>query len=336
VKDPDIVVRDLQILSQRHPGARIVFTDASIHPRSHASVVPRLARAVPGRELQWTIRPDLTLAQAAALRAAGVSLVTAGIESLSTRLLERLDKGTTARQSLETLRHCRSAGILVLWSLMAGVPGDTVEEYEETAGLVPLLAHLQPPVTLVRTEIVRFSPYSCAPERYGISNLRPAPVYGELFPAHADLGRLAYSFVADYPSESLQQQDCLAALGRLIDQWQARWAMPGAGPPVLSVRPLGGSGEREPDGPFVLTDTRGLPGTAPYTLLTRDEAAAALTDAVPIRPELVSWALARKIAVMIDGEYVPLATADPRLVVRIEAGSDSTRAPAPPTTSRSE
>jgi ribosomal peptide maturation radical SAM protein 1 len=319
LKDPDIVLRDLEVLRRCHPGTPIAFTDPSIHPASHASVVPRLARAVPPHSLQWTVRPDLTLAEAAGLKSAGVWLVSAGIESFSTTILARIRKGTTARQSVDTLRHCRSAGILAMWNLMGGVPGDRLEEYDEIAKLLPLVAHLQPPTMFVLLEIVRFSPYFCAAAEYGLSNLRPAPVYRDVFPSHADVDRLAYGFVADYPSESLEQGDRLAGLCQLIEDWRAQWRKPGIDPPRLSIRPLAGSGLRDVDGPFVLDDTRGLPGTDPHALLTRDEATAALTAAVPPTPGLIRWALARKLGVMIDGEYVPLATADPRLVLRMEA-----------------
>lgn len=120
-----------------------------------------------------------------------------------------------------------------------------------------------------------------------------------------------------------------------VEQWRAQWSRSGIERPELSIRRLVTGQEGEPIGPFVLTDTRGLPGTDRLTLLTREEADVALTDAVRNAPELISWALARKVGVMIDGTYAPLATADPQLVLRLEAGGVPTRRrPAPPAARR--
>ena len=101
--------------------------------------------------------------------------------------------------------------------------------------------------------------------------------------------------------ESLEQGDRLAGLGQLVEQWRAQWSRSGIERPEFSIRPLVTGQKGEPIGPFVLTDTRGLPGTDRLTLLTREEADVAFTDAVRNAPELISWALARKVGVMIDG-----------------------------------
>lgn len=319
MKRPDTVVRELQRLASRHPGRRILFTEPGIPPRTLGTVVRRLASARFASPIAWTIRPEVTIQEAAALKAAGGCAVTIGIEALSTSLLERLEKGTTARQSIAALRHCRSAGLIPMWNILARIPGDRVEDYQETVRLMPLLAHLQPPAAVLRTEVVRFSRYFERPSTYGISNLRPLGAYREVFPEHADIERLAYVFDADVPTEA--EGPVVEALLANVERWQERWSGPASTWPLLSIRALAVAPGQPARGPFVLTDTRGLPGCERQDLLTRAEAAAALVEDLDPPARLAEWALARKLAVMVDGRFTPLATADPALIVELGASA---------------
>lgn len=320
MKSPATVARDVARLARTHPGRRIMFTDLSAPPAMLATVVSRWAAEPPGAEMIWSTRPDLTLAQVAALKAAGLVVATVGVESLSTRLLERLGKGTCACQSVAILRHCRSVGILAMWNLVGGIPGDRLDEYAEMVPLIPRLVHLQPPYAFQKVEVVRFSRYHDAPEEYRLSNLLPLPAWGDVFPSETDVSSLAFGFAADFASESLERPDGMEALVQEVERWQARWIGPPRTWPELSVRPLAPGWSGAGPGPFVLTDTRGLQGCEEQELLTRDEAVAALVEHVEPPAGIAEWALTRQVAVIVDGRYTPLATADPALILRLAGG----------------
>lgn len=320
-KRKDIVLRDLATLGARHPGLRVAMTDPCIHPVHLASTVPALATAPRPGSLAWAVRPDLTLDEVVHLRAAGVAVITVGIESLCTTILERFRKGATARDALAALRYARSVGVLAMWNLLARMPGQRAEEYAEMARLVPLVTHLQPPVSMLRTEVVRFSPYFTRPGDFGLSRLQPIPATYDVFPAHADVGRLASRFLADGMAEPPELEHELTALIRRVDAWSEAWTHPLGDLPELSVRPLTHDAHGEAAAPFLLTDTRGLPGCARRSLLTREEAAVALSDLAPRTAALEAWALSVGAGALVDGRYTPLATACPQLLQRIERGA---------------
>ena len=82
-----------------------------------------------------------------------------GIESLITRVLKLMDKGTSAIQNVRTLRDCESAGLTVSWSWLYGFPGELPEDYQPALRQVPAMVHLQPPSGPARIVLERFSPY---------------------------------------------------------------------------------------------------------------------------------------------------------------------------------
>jgi hypothetical protein len=73
---------------------------------------------------------------------------------------------------------------------------------------------------------------------------------------------------------------------------------------------------------FGLVDTRGLPGTEKMSLLSENQARAALVGAGE-RDSLVEWAVAKSLLFPMDGRFVPLATAEPELLAEMEEKTGS-------------
>jgi len=210
------------------------------------------------------------------------------------------------------LRYARSAQLVCAWNLLFGFPGDQPEEYRGVLALLPLLHHLNPPVILNRMGIDRFSPYWENPAAYGLSNIRPFPAYAETFPVSADVERLAYHFLADFDSGSISDVELIGLLHEEVDSWRKAWITGNGAQPQLWVNRLGGD-------LFLLRDTRGLPGTQESRVIPLDHAAAALAGR-HVSAEARKWALDHKVAVVLEGEYLPLATATPELLFEFEGG----------------
>jgi hypothetical protein len=111
----------------------------------------------------------------------------------------------------------------------------------------------------------------------------------------------------------------IAEIRRELEAWQTAWqaeikltsSIRMRTPPLLAV-------SREAGSRWLLRDTRGLPGAAERAWLTEPQAAAALT-AQPFTPTPeITWALERKVGVLVDEWYVPLATAEPELLLEFE------------------
>jgi len=139
------------------------------------------------------VRPVGTSGHLRRLAKLGIRQVQPGIESLSSRLLRLMGKGTTAIDNLGFLKACAAAGVQPNYNLLRAIPGERDEDLLASAVLCPRITHLPPPLFLLRVNLVRGSTYAAQPERWGIEGLGPADGYRWLFPADSvDLERVAY------------------------------------------------------------------------------------------------------------------------------------------------
>ena len=329
-KSPDRVLAELQTLVAAHPkadagdvavtaggtlqgarrtGTRLVTMTDNIMPHSYfRSLLPRLATELPGVTLMYEQKANLTLAQCAALVQAGITEIQPGIEALSTSLLARMAKGTTAAQNIALLRYAKITGLYLYWNLLYGFPGDQRADYEETIELMPLLVHLQPPVTACQVVFDRFSPYFDRPEQHGIRELSPMPFYAEVLPERAAVREVAYHFEGVCDTAIGREPALLDALKRELGAWRARFHA--RVPAELVVRRL--DGRR-----YELVDTRGVPGAPERQEIDEHQARQALLPR-PARTADSAWALASKVAVVRDRKVVPLATAEADLLEELE------------------
>ncbi len=319
-KSPRRVLAELREIGARYSIRNVMMTDNIMPFDYFKSLLPALAEEGLDLNLFYEQKANLSLEKVVALAAAGIHSIQPGIEALSTRLLRRMRKGVSAYQNLQLLRYGRAVGTYLSWNLLWGFPGDELEAYTETLELLPLLSHLQPPGALGHLVLDRFSPHFFDAEAFGIERVRPLAAYGDVFPDGADLARLAYHFVGDYDCGGYAAIDTVRALRAAVTAWQEGWA---ADPrPDLRIGPW--------DDGWALLDTRGLPGTEEVRLLDRDEAAALLVARPADGRDGEDEAVAAKVAVRLDGWLVPLAVAEPQVLLTFEREARSGRAGAQP------
>jgi len=309
-KSPDRVIEELRILLDGHPTRSVVMTD-SIMPYSYfKSLLPRLAGRFPGATIFYEQRASLSLEQVLALQRAGITSIQPGIESLSSRFLTLVNKGLKARQNLMLLRFARAAGVHLKWYLLWGFPGDEVEAYEETLSILPLLHHLQPPGTVGHLSIERFSPYFCRPADFGVRNIRPGAGYHDWLPEGADVDHIACHFTAEYQSGAHDHVDLVFRLWQAVNRWRAAWKKEDGAPSEdLTLFRKHKS--------YVLLDTRRLWSKQKTYSLHEREASTLLTARPYSGSEAETWALAEKLAVIMDAWFVPLAVADPSVLLEL-------------------
>jgi ribosomal peptide maturation radical SAM protein 1 len=318
-KPAEAVTRELAVLAARYPAAYVDVADADIPQTYHDTVMPSLASAPLNVRLSWAVRADVTASQVQAMRRAGVLATTIGIESLSTALLTKMGKGMTAAQAIAALRYCRAAGIDVTWLMLYGIPGDALADYAGVETLMPLLRHLQPPLSVTRVRLHRFSPYAEEPGGFGITAVRPVDAYRQVFPDHAEVDKLAYMLEGEYPSESAASVPLLRRIEASVRAWRLRWEDRPDTWPALSIEPVSGALGSLAGGLYLLRDTRGLPDTVDSQLVTREQAAVALAKPAGLPPALLRWALDARVGALVDDAYVPLATARPGVIVQFES-----------------
>lgn len=312
-KSASRAVEDLQKLLQRHGVRDVLITDSILPKEFLTDLVPRLGKAKLGLRIFCDQRPTPSLRHLLQQRRVGIVATQSGIESFSSSMLRRMRKGVLARQNLLMVRNASAVGVRLSWCLLWGLPGDRREEYEAMIAILRLVHHLQPPFAMHHS-IARFGTYHGDPCAYGLADMAPYASYAAILPKTADVEKIARFFHAT-SAERLADAQALEAdvVGRFLDEiagWRKAWFTRGRRPPMLH---LTRSGRR-----YVLWDTRGLPDVPPFELLTRTRAKAALL-ATPYQasPDL-DWAIARRIGVLLDGWYVPLTTADAKLLLQFE------------------
>ena len=310
-KSASRVIADLKHLLKRHPTTFVSMVDNIMPHEFFRTLIPRLGTELPGITVFYEQKSNLSLARLVALKEAGIRIIQPGIESLSSAVLKRMDKGVSAVQNLALLRYARAAEVALNWSFLYGFPGDRLCEYQQMLEFLPFLVHFNPPVALCPLSIDRFSPYFNTPEKYGLVHVRPWEGYAAVLPEGADVTKVAYHFDADVPSEVRESSEVVVELAKRIESWRSAWELNEV-PPALAVAPLTAD-------QFMLLDTRGLPAAREVSFLTRTQAAVVLAGARDARTREAEWALEHHYAVEVDSTLVPLATAAPELIQEFES-----------------
>ena len=197
---------ELRSLSARFGNTELMAMDNVIDMQYLRELLPRIRDAGLRLSLFYQVRPTFTKDQLRVLHAAAIRTLFAGIESLSTPLLEAMQKGTTALGNIRFLKWCAELGISADWNLMYGLAGERREHYDQMADTMQSLGHLRPPACVTRHVLCRFSRYFENHEQFGIDSVRPSPMYGHVFGPGKKSDELAYyfdfSFVDGHDPES--------------------------------------------------------------------------------------------------------------------------------------
>lgn len=202
--------------------------------------LPKLEAQPEKLEIFFEVKANLKRHEVERLSAAGVRWTQPGIESLDTRVLKLMAKGTTAAHNVLLLKWCRQYGMRLSWSILWGFPGEHDDWYGEAAGMLPLLHHLQP-THMVRLRYHRYSPYHRHPEKYGLK-LNPFDAYRYIYPlSEQKLHDLAYYFDSESDNAGDGTADAVAPGVRSfadgMDAWWDSWRRPEA--PMLLMRASG-------------------------------------------------------------------------------------------------
>ncbi len=300
------VLEDLEQLKKRYPSRRIFMTDNIMPISFYKELIPGLSQKKNlHMQYQYQIKANLKLKQLIRLKSAKIDILTPGIESLSTGLLKLANKGLKARENLCLLRNARSVGINIVWHFLWGFPGDKVIYYEEMLALLPLLRHLQPPLSITHVQLERFSLYFQNPSDYQISNLRPLALYKDIYPGRAKIDKLAFYFTGDYSCESHRHPELIQEIIKEWKLWKKMWEKS-----RLVMVPFMDF--------YLIFDKRDINGKTRKHILEYQQAREIMTACVYKKSGTLKWALEEKLGTVVDSWYVPLVTASPQLLLEFE------------------
>jgi ribosomal peptide maturation radical SAM protein 1 len=221
-KSPEQVLTEMRYLSSRYDTTRFRFVDNIIEMKYIEEFFGKLAAAHFDLEFFIETKSNLGKKQIQTLAYGGVKSMQPGIESLSRATLKEMDKGVSPLQNLQCLRWSAYYNIDVSWNILLGFPGETNEDYQRQIGLIPLILHLQPPESVGKLWLERFSPYYTRPHEYGVRITGPGVAYAYVYDAqHMDLNKIAYDF--EYETDQRKVDNGLfEELTGLAAQWKRR------------------------------------------------------------------------------------------------------------------
>lgn len=236
-KSPGRIAAEIDNLVKTYEVLSLSFMDNLLPPAGLRDIFKSIEAL--GRDLRlfgeiraWTEREVLL-----AMAGAGMAEVQVGIEALSTGLLKKLNKGTTAIRNLEIMKDCEASDLPSLSSnLITHFPKSDGRDVEET------LANLQFALPFQPLKATPFwlgygSPAWSDPGAYGIRGVRNHPYYACLFPPEV-LKTLAL-MIQGYRGKAREQERLWHPVKKAVESWEKTYKnlhdRP-AGGPILSYR----------------------------------------------------------------------------------------------------
>ena len=224
-KTPQRAYDEMTTLCRKYGLQRVGCVDNILDMRYIDTLFPQLAESGLQLELFYEVKANLRYDQVVKLHEGGMRQIQPGIESFSNQILQLMEKGVSGVQNIQLMRWCEEVGIECAWNILGGFPDESPSEYDRMAEMIPLLVHLQPPLSCGQVRLDRFSPFHTRAEQFGFRRMRPARGYFYVFPlGRRELQRLAYFFDFDY-GDGRDPESYMTPLRDSVRRWyQARTA----------------------------------------------------------------------------------------------------------------
>ncbi len=219
-KSAERALDEFTTVTAKYPGYPIYVVDNILNLAYFKDLLPQLAERKLGLDLFFEVKANLKKEQLRQLRAAGVTIIQPGIESLSDEVLQIMRKGVKALQNIQLLKWCKEIGITPEWNILWGFPGESPQEYFRLAKMLPLLAHLQPPNYALSMRLDRFSPNFNQHAELGFKDLKPFPAYSYVYPLPPEsVANLAYYFTFEY-AEPRDVESYVRPVAEEVARWK--------------------------------------------------------------------------------------------------------------------
>jgi ribosomal peptide maturation radical SAM protein 1 len=230
------VVAEVDRQVRRHQLLSVAFADNAF-PAGQAEAVFDGLRAL-GCDLSIFAELRATTAPAllASMRRAGLDTVQVGVEALSSRLLDKMNKGVRTIDNLFLMKQCEGLGIVNASNLLLHFPGSDAGDVDETLRALEF-ARWYRPLKTVRFWLGLESPIHRHPRQFQIRSICNHPHLKKLFPAPV-AGRMRW-MIQSYRGDRRRQQRLWRPVERAVRQWQRAYAVlqqRSAGKPALAYR----------------------------------------------------------------------------------------------------
>ena len=175
------MVAEINHLTDKHQALSVSLVDNVLPRNTSTEVFTKLDRLKKDLRLFAEIRATTSWPELKVMAKAGIQEVQIGIEALSTPLLKKLHKGTSAIQNLEIMKNCEALGIENISNLILYFPGSDERDVALTLQSIEFALPYRPLKTAAFW-LGRGSPVWYNPKAYGIRAVFNHPNWAVLFP----------------------------------------------------------------------------------------------------------------------------------------------------------
>ncbi len=216
-KTAETMLREVRQQAARFQCLDFCFTDNALPPKEADLFFRTLAKEHIEYDFFAEVRVITDPDRPHLYHQGGLSTIQVGIESLSSSLLKKMHKGTTAIENIAAMRQSAEAGIMLDGNLITEFPGSTEEEVLETLGNLDFVLPYSP-LADASFFLGHGSPVADNPGTYGILAVTQHPKNRKLFPA-AVLKNLVM-LIKDYRGDRMLQRKMWKEVTKKITQWQ--------------------------------------------------------------------------------------------------------------------
>ena len=219
-KKPIQVAREMEELASKHSSLKFSFADNILDSRKLKGLFQSISELGRSFEIFTELRASVSRGDLIQMRRAGVNQVQIGVEALSTSLLGKINKGTTAIQNIELMKHCEELSIRHSSNLLLGFPTSDGRDVEETLRSLKFVLPYQP-LRKVRFWLGQNSPVDLHPEQFGIRRLANHPYYKKLLPD--SLADSLCLMIKTYTGDRTKQKKLWMPVAKELQNWQKKY-----------------------------------------------------------------------------------------------------------------
>jgi len=223
-KSGDTILAELKELASRHWVTNFEAVDNIVDHKQFDGLFERIQQQRLSFHFFYEIKANISRRDLQALCQAGVRSIQPGIESLNTRILKLMKKGSSVLHNVRCLKWATHYQMSAMWNVLFGFPGETASDYEAQLEVIRKVQHLQPPMSASRIWLERFAPYFKQQADYAIVDVRPTESYKYVYPAEVNLAEIAYFF--DYTATGTLSDESQQPLMEAVRAWRESWSGP--------------------------------------------------------------------------------------------------------------
>lgn len=216
-KDGDRMKEEVLALAKTHGGLQFAFADNALPPHQADRFFTSIAASQMDFDFFAEIRGITKQGRLALYRRGGLRTVQVGIEALSTSLLNKMAKGTTAMDTVAAMKISSSCGIHLEGNIITEFPGTTAEEIAETLDNLDFVLPFAP-LQAAAFFLGYSSPIHERPHDFSIQAIVPHAKNRKLFPKTILRGMTMIT--NDYRGDRGRQRKLWQSVIKKLRNWQ--------------------------------------------------------------------------------------------------------------------